>query len=464
MNVKHSKKPVKKSEKPKAKPKPKLQAKPKPKKRLRPKGKMPAVLPVKPAPVPAPKAEAERQMGSIESAKKEFLLQRTAVKKPQSFSHPPVNFHQPAVARPAFVPTLKPKTAPAVPTKKKESATISSPTVSATAISAPAEPARARRIQIQTPVTVKDLAAKLFVGPSELIQKLIKLNIFATINQSVNFEIAGRVAKDLGFELEAPKEMENAAVKAVEEVTDKSRLVMRAPIVTLMGHVDHGKTSLLDTIRKTKVAAGEAGGITQHIGAYEVFLPKGAVTFLDTPGHEAFTAMRARGARATDVVVLVVAADDGVMPQTIEAIDHARAAGVPIIVAINKIDLPSANTDRVKKALMEHNLMSEDWGGKTIMVGVSAKTGQGVDELLEMLVLESDLLELKANPESAARGVVIEAEVSKESGVLATLLVQDGTLRVGDVVIVEGAQGATSGGGLASGSTQQHYFSGFRVY
>jgi len=203
-----------------------------------------------------------------------------------------------------------------------------------------------------------------------------------------------------------------------------------------MGHVDHGKTSLLDAIRNTKVAAGEAGGITQHIGAYEVFLPKGAVTFLDTPGHEAFTAMRARGARATDVVVLVVAADDGVMPQTIEAIDHAKAAGVPIIVAINKIDLPSAQPDRAKKALMEYGLTPEEWGGKTIMAGVSAKTGQGVEELLEMLALESELLELKADPTAPASGLVVEAELSKESGVLATVLVQDGTLRVGDVVVV----------------------------
>ncbi|MGH7198767.1 MAG: translation initiation factor IF-2, partial [Candidatus Omnitrophota bacterium] len=286
------------------------------------------------------------------------------------------------------------------------------------------------------PIGVKDLAAKLAVGPSDLIQRLIKIGIFANINQSLGFDIASRVAKEMGFEVERSQSAVEAAVEEGVAVKDKSKYVPRAPIVTFMGHVDHGKTSLLDAIRKTKVAAGEAGGITQHIGAYEVFLPKGAVTFLDTPGHEAFTAMRARGARATDVVVLVVAADDGVMPQTLEAIDHAKAAGVTIIVAINKVDLPASNPDRVKKSLMEHGLMSEDWGGKTIMTGVSAKTGQGIDTLLEMLALESDLLELKADPTADARGVVIEGELSKESGVIATLLVQDGTLRVGDVAIV----------------------------
>ena len=202
-----------------------------------------------------------------------------------------------------------------------------------------------------------------------------------------------------------------------------------------MGHVDHGKTSLLDIIRKTKVADKEAGGITQHIGAYEVMLPKGSVTFLDTPGHAAFTAMRARGANATDIVVLVVAADDGIMPQTIEAIDHARAAGVTIVVAINKIDKQNINLDKVKKQLADHNLNPEEWGGKTITVGVSAKTGQGIDDLLEMLLLEAELLELKANPDKPAIGIVIEAELSKGKGPIATVLVSNGTLRIGDIVM-----------------------------
>ena len=329
--------------------------------------------------------------------------------------------------------------------KKARSAESDKPAVF-TPPSAP-EPAKVRKIQIQAPITVKDLSSQLGVRPSDLIGRLIKIGIFASINQSVSFDVAAKVSIEFGVELQevqaeakaAPAEGARLPVGQGVPLSgkkDPSKQILRAPVVTFMGHVDHGKTSLLDAIRKTKVAAGEAGGITQHIGAYEVFLPKGAVTFLDTPGHEAFTQMRARGARVTDVVVLVVAADDGVMPQTIEAIDHAKAANVPIIVAINKIDLPSANPDRVKKALMEHGLMSEEWGGKTIMLNVSAKTGQGIDELLEMLVLESDLLELKADPTATATGIVVEAELSKESGVLATILVQDGTLRVGDFVIV----------------------------
>lgn len=445
MKTKPDKKPVKKSAKakPNQKTKSVSQPKPKPKPKLKLKEKTsPKITPPLPT---APKAEAPRQLGSIESAKKEFLIQRSAAKKaqipvetkrPSPVEKPAVAVQPPAHSRvaPLF---SRPKSQPT--SFRKEKKDVPAPPVAepipAPSV-APSEPLRVKKIEIQTPITVKDLAPKLSLSPSELIQKLIKQGIFATINQSVNFEIASKVARDLGFEVETPKESVEAVSKMVETIQDKSQLVPRAPIVTFMGHVDHGKTSLLDTIRQAKVAAGEAGGITQHIGAYEVFLPKGAVTFLDTPGHEAFTAMRARGARATDVVVLVVAADDGVMPQTIEAIDHAKAAGVPIIVAINKIDLPSANLDRVKKALIEHGLMPEDWGGKTVMVGVSAKTGKGVDELLEMLVLESELLELKANPRALARGVVVEAEVSKESGVLATVLIQDGTLRVGDVVIV----------------------------
>ena len=392
-------------------------------------------------PPPPPKA-APVQTPSIESAKRELLLQRTVankaneVKKSQAA---PSTFVSQPFKRPAFQTPAPARPKAAEPRKifKSPSSSFAEPGKFPPGILTPPtpEPVRIRKMELQTPITVKDLAEKMGVRASEAIQKLIKLNIFASINQSVNFEVAAKVAIEFGFEL-TKKEMpvENAVV-AKQETKDKTQLVSRAPVVTFMGHVDHGKTSLLDAIRKTKVAASEAGGITQHIGAYEVFLPKGAITFLDTPGHEAFTQMRARGARVTDVVVLVVAADDGVMPQTIEAIDHAKAAGVPILVAINKIDLPSANLDRVKKGLMEHGLTSEDWGGKTIMAGVSAKTGQGIDELLEMLVLESELLELKANPSALASGIVIEAELSKESGVLATVMVQDGTLRVGDVVI-----------------------------
>ncbi len=391
--------------------------------------------PVAPAPV-APKVA--QQTPSIASAKEALLFQRMNQPKAPEVKRPMPSQIQRRPMMPAPSTPPKPK-APVVEIKKF--IRPAEPVVAA-APATPPEPPKARKAEITAPITVKDLAAKFGVRASDLIGRLIKMSVFASINQSVNFDIAAKVGIEFGYELSETKvetKVENVAARATgtsAPARDNSKLVSRAPVVTFMGHVDHGKTSLLDAIRQTKVAAGEAGGITQHIGAYEVFLPKGAVTFLDTPGHEAFTQMRARGAHATDVVVLVVAADDGVMPQTIEAIDHAKAANVPIIVAINKIDLPSAQPDRVKKGLMEHGIMSEDWGGKTIMMNVSAKTGKGIDELLEMLVLESDLLELKADPTASASGVVIEAELSKESGVLATVLVQDGTLRVGDFIIV----------------------------
>jgi len=420
---------------------------------------------VKPAPVAAPAAAKQAaapiappkapHASSIESAKKELLLQRTGVKAAQAASPvkrpaPPITSTSVSMPRKiAPAPQAPPQPKPPVPEIKKSpvietpAAPVSTPaapaaSVPAAAIVPPApEVKKVRKVELITPITVKDLAAKLFARPGEVIARLIKIGVFATINQAIHFEPAAKVALEFGFEAELPQIVETPVETRPEETRDSRKLKARPPIVTFMGHVDHGKTSLLDAIRKTKVTAGEAGGITQHIGAYEVFMPNGkAVTFLDTPGHEAFTAMRARGARATDVVVLVVAADDGVMPQTIEAIDHAKAANVPIIVAINKIDLPAANVDRAKKSLIAHGLMSEDWGGKTIMMGVSAKTGQGIDELLEMLALESDLLELKADPTAPATGVVVEAERSKASGVLATLLVHDGTLHLGDVVIV----------------------------
>ncbi len=393
--------------------------------------------PAKPAAAPTAKP-APSQPSSIESVRKEFLLQRGAAKTAPEVRRPRVESHPTASpVRRTVVTSTPPKPKPATTEIKKPLFRPDVDKAPAAPVSAPVPEIKiARKLELASPISVKELAVKLSLSPSDLIQRLIKNGIFANINQALGFDIASRVAKDMGFDVERSAATEAAAVEAGVAVKDKLKQLPRAPIVTFMGHVDHGKTSLLDAIRKTKVAAGEAGGITQHIGAYEVFLPKGAVTFLDTPGHEAFTAMRARGARATDVVVLVVAADDGVMPQTLEAIDHAKAAGVAIIVAINKMDLPSANPERVKKALMEYGLMSEDWGGKTIMTGVSAKTGQGIDTLLEMLALESDLLELKADATADARGVVIEGELSKEKGVIATLLVQDGTLRVGDIAIV----------------------------
>jgi translation initiation factor IF-2 len=295
-----------------------------------------------------------------------------------------------------------------------------------------------RVLELDLPVALKDLALKIGVKSNELIMKLMAKNIFATINQGLGREIVNGLLKEYGIEYKATPKIEAEIVKEhreMEEKQDLKSLVTRPPVVTFMGHVDHGKTSLLDFIRKTRVADKEKGGITQHIGAYEVKLPHGSVTFLDTPGHEAFTAMRARGASATDVVVLVVAADDGVMPQTKEAVDHARAAGVPIVVALNKCDLPAANIDKVKGQLSQIALNPEDWGGKTVTIPVSAKTGDGVDKLLEMLLLESELLELKANPGLKARGVVIEGKLSSGQGPVATVLVKNGTLHLGDMVL-----------------------------
>ncbi len=291
-----------------------------------------------------------------------------------------------------------------------------------------------RPLEINVPITVKDLSIKLSLKPSELISRLIKMGIFANINQLLEEEVVKKVVGEYGCYVEKLLTPEEALIKQ-HEAEDKTKLVPRPPVVTLMGHVDHGKTSLLDTVRKSKIVENEAGAITQHIGAYEIDSEKGKVIFLDTPGHEAFTRMRARGAQATDVVVLVVAADDGIMPQTIEAIDHARAAGVPIVVAINKVDLPGADVDRIKGDLQKFDLIPEDLGGKTICVQTSAKTKEGINELLEMLLLEAEMLELKANPDRAARGIIIEASICKGKGVVATVLIQNGTLRVGDCIV-----------------------------
>jgi len=291
------------------------------------------------------------------------------------------------------------------------------------------------KFAISFPVTVKSLSEIVRISPQKIINFLISKGIFAHINQNLDKNIVEVISKGLEFEFQEAASLEEQILEEQKKTEDKTKQVLRAPVVTLMGHVDHGKTSLLDYIRKSKITQGEKGGITQHIGAYEVFLEKGRITFLDTPGHEAFTAMRSRGSKITDLVILVVAADDGVMPQTIEAIDHAKAANVPVIVAINKSDLPTATPDKVKKQLAEHNLLAEDWGGKTVMVNVSAKTGDGVETLLEMVLLESELLELNANPFVHARGVVIEAKMSPGRGPLATILVQNGTLKIGDTII-----------------------------
>ena len=273
----------------------------------------------------------------------------------------------------------------------------------------------------------------LNLQPTQLIMQLMKLRVMATINQSLDYQTLLVLADKFGFEAVRKKTLEEKLLSDEEDPPES--LVARAPVITIMGHVDHGKTSLLDSIRQSNVSESEAGNITQHIGAYHVELENGTIVFLDTPGHAAFTAMRARGAQATDIVVLIVAADDGVMPQTIEAINHAKAAKVPIVVAINKIDVPGARQDYVKQQLVDNDLVPEDWAGQTICVEISAKEGTGIELLLEMLLLEAALLELKANPNKSARGVVIEAQVDKGRGAIATVLVQSGTLKVGDTFV-----------------------------
>ena len=286
-------------------------------------------------------------------------------------------------------------------------------------------------------ITVKDLTERIGKPAGEIIKKLLLLGIMATINQELDYDTAQLVCSEFGIELEKKleKTAEDVLTEADEVVDDEDDLLPRPPVVTIMGHVDHGKTSLLDYIRKSHVTAGEAGGITQHIGAYTAQCNGRTITFLDTPGHEAFTSMRARGTQATDIAVLVVAADDGVMPQTVESINHAKAAKVPIIVAINKIDKPGANIERVKEDLTRYEIVSEEWGGDTIMVPVSAHTGEGIEELLENILLLADVQELRANPKRAARGVIIEARLDKTRGPVATVLVQNGTLHTGDNVV-----------------------------
>ena len=291
-------------------------------------------------------------------------------------------------------------------------------------------------IEIGDTITVKELCEKLGKPANDVIKNLIFLGVMAGVNQEIDFATAEKLCEK--YEVIAERKEEETELEAFEEDTDivEENLEKRPPIVTIMGHVDHGKTSLLDAIRKARVTDTEAGGITQHIGAYTVTLNGEKITFLDTPGHEAFTAMRARGAQVTDIVILVVAADDGIMPQTKEAINHCKAANVPMIVAINKIDRPGANIDRVKQELTEHGLVSEDWGGDTICVPVSAKTGENLDSLLEMILLTAEMLELKANPNRKAMGTVIEAKLDKGRGAVASLLVQSGTLSVGDSILV----------------------------
>lgn len=325
---------------------------------------------------------------------------------------------------------LKPKPAPkrARPAVEADARIKKAPPAEEPA-AAPAAPAV---IRLSLPVSARKLADALDIPPNDLIRKLMSFGVMATINQNLDSDTIEIIAHEYGREVEILREK---AAPGVPPVREEKHLVPRAPVVTFMGHIDHGKTSLLDAIRESKVVAQEAGGITQHIGAYEVTLPKGRITFLDTPGHETFTAMRARGANVTDIAVLVIAADDGVMPQTREAIDHARAAKVPIIVAVNKIDKPAASPEKVRRQMMELDFVPEEYGGQTIFCDVSAVTRQGLDHLLEMILLQAEVMELKADPGGRCEAVIIEARMDKGRGAIATALVKSGTLRVGDPVV-----------------------------
>ena len=346
---------------------------------------------------------------------------------------------RPPIPAPTPAPSAPAATAPEVAPEAK------APTDDDAAALAEVEVPPPKVIHIKPPIVVKQLAAELGLKPHQLIAELMTYNIFANINQTIEPDLASKIAENHGFVLEKERREKGAGVHKVEQVVvappppvieKEEELEPRGPIITFMGHVDHGKTTLLDAIRKTRVAAGEAGGITQHIGAYSVEHNGTKITFIDTPGHAAFTAMRARGANVTDIVVLVIAADDGIMPQTVEAINHAKAAPhVKIMVAVNKMDLPGANIDRVKKQLQEHGLTPEDWGGEAIVCPVSATKGTGIDHLLEMMALQAEVIELKASPTARPRGTVIEAQVEPGRGPTATVIVQMGTLKIGDPFI-----------------------------
>jgi translation initiation factor IF-2 len=414
--------------------------------------------PAKPLTPPLSKSALETGRPSTREAESVSLIDRKKpTKKIEEGEVKPKRTVLPPISRiraSLETPPAPPKPAPPEKTAAPETSPIDVPdtvTVEKTAAQdatalPPAEEETAQNvILIKPPIVVKQLATELGLKPHQIIAELMSYNIFANINQTIEPEIASKIAESHGFVLEKERREKGGGVHKVEQVVvappppvieKKEELKPRAPIITFMGHVDHGKTTLMDAIRKTRVAAGEAGGITQHIGAYSVDHNGATLTFIDTPGHAAFTAMRARGANVTDIVVLVVAADDGLMPQTIEAINHAKAAPrVKIMVAINKIDLPSANIDRVKKQLQERGLTPEDWGGETIVCPVSATKGTGIDHLLEMIALQAEVMELKASPTATPRGTVIEAQVEAGRGPTATVIVQMGTLRIGDPFI-----------------------------
>jgi translation initiation factor IF-2 len=340
----------------------------------------------------------------------------------------------PAERRPAAERAPKPAPAKAEPAKKAEPAAVATAAGPA-AVAEPAAPAEAKPLTVNRGITVAELAAKLGVTPAEIVKKLFLLGEMYTVAQSLSDEAAEIVASDYGYKVQIVSPEDEEDLPEEDEVEDESLLTPRPPVITIMGHVDHGKTLLLDKIRQTDVVAQEHGGITQHIGAYQVHKNERAITFIDTPGHEAFTQMRARGAQATDIAVLVVAADDGVKPQTVEALSHAKAADVPIVVAVNKIDKPEADPTRVRQQLTELELVPEEWGGNTPFVDISAKAGTNIEDLLDVLLLVADIQDLKANEKAPPRGVVIEAHLDKGRGPVATVLVQRGTLRVGDIIV-----------------------------
>jgi translation initiation factor IF-2 len=398
----------------------------------------PKIVPFRPIERPAPPPRPSRQpAGPFAPPRVTLSPPRPAPVAPPPRPAPPP---PPPVARPVAPAAVAPPVAS--PPVAPEPPVVAAPV--AVAVEAPPAPAEVRRELIRVPesVTVGELAEKMRRKSGEVIKALVELGVMATVNELLDPTAAKLVADKFSFDVEI-RSVEGDVVD--EEDVDPSQLALRPPVVTVMGHVDHGKTSLLDAIRKSKVAEKEFGGITQHIGAYQVTTSHGKVTFLDTPGHEAFTAMRARGAQATDIVILVVAADDGVMPQTQEAINHARAANVPIIVAVNKIDKPEADADRVKRELSNLNLVPEEWGGQTIFVPTSAKRGTGIDQLLEMTALQSEILELKANAARGAKGVIIESRLDRGRGPVATALIQNGTLKEGDAVVVGSYSGRVRG-------------------
>jgi len=402
----------------------------------------PPVAAAAPEPAPAPPApKVPKEVVSLIDEKQKTVRPRPAEGEKGGLTPISMKLKPITAGHAAPVPEPVPAPAPAAEPERPQPAPAA---VTAPVIEEEAEESDEKIIHIKPPIIIKELAAQLGLRPPQIMKDLMEMNIFANINQSIEADVAATICKKHGFTFEREKREKGGGVHKVEIVVQppklpekprEEELKFRPPIVTFMGHVDHGKTSLMDHIRNARVAAGEAGGITQHIGAYRVDYKGQQITFLDTPGHEAFTAMRARGANVTDIVVLVVAADDGPMPQTMEALAHARAAKVPIIVAINKIDLPSANIDKVKGQLQEKGLLLEGWGGDVIVCPVSALKGTGIDHLLEMILLQAEVLELKASPTAAPRGTVIEAQIEPGRGPTATIIVRMGTLKIGQPFI-----------------------------